>query len=99
MRLTIPHVVDFGTDGAIVGDDLLGADAWDALRLRTTGAYAIPADRDALDNAWREHPGIPPRAEALDVWLNGRGFMSVASYGAGSALLELALQTLSPDRL
>src|SRR5690242_13241910 len=97
MRLTIQHYYDFGADRELVGDDLVRAEAWDALRTETAGPFALPADRAT----WEEAAGradIAERARQIDAWLTGHHVTSVASYGVGTAALELNLHRLSPAR-
>jgi hypothetical protein len=98
MRLTIQHYYDFGADRALVGDDLVRADAWDALRTESDGPFALPADRAAWERAADDREEIKQRAVEINDWLAERNLDSVASYGAGGATLELWLHRLDPDR-
>ena len=45
------HHYDFGADRPVVGDDLVRAEAWDALRTRTSGAFAVAASREDLERS------------------------------------------------
>lgn len=98
MRLTVRHVFDFGQDRELVGDDLVRPEAWDALRVQTSGPFALAADRPALERAADERPELEARARALDALLTERGVGRLVSYGVGAALLEVWLRRLSPDR-
>jgi hypothetical protein len=98
VRITVPHVFDFGEHAGLVGDDLVRPEAWDALRVQTTGPFGLAADRPALEAAADARPEIEARARALDALLRERGVGSVASYGAGAAVLELWLHRLDPGR-
>jgi hypothetical protein len=98
MRLTVPHLADFGDDTCVVGDDLRNAGAWDALRTKTTGPYAMPRTRAALEAQLDERPDLSGRAVAIDGWAEANGDGALASYGAGTGLLELALHRRSPRR-
>ena len=69
MRITIRHHFDFGADRAVVGDDLVRPQAWDALRTRTSGAFAISRDRAELERTADERPEIGERARQIDAWL------------------------------
>ena len=86
--LTIPHWYDFGPDRDVVGRDLGRAEAWDALRTGTDGAFALPSSPAALATAARRQPELEGRARAVGEWLSQIGARSVASYGAGAGLLE-----------
>lgn len=97
MRITVRHVFDFGADRALVGDDLVRPEAWDALRVRTSGPFGLPADRAALEAAADARPELEERARALASLLAERGARRVVSYGAGAALLEVWLLRLAPD--
>ena len=98
MRLTVRHHYDFGADREVVGDDLGHADAWDALRTRTSGAFALADTREAWERTADEHPELGARARRLDAAFARRGARKVASYGAGGATLERWLKRTAPDR-
>jgi hypothetical protein len=98
VRLTVRHYFDFGDARALVGDDLIRPDAWDALRTDTIGPFAAPQTRDQAEVVVAEHPEISSRAEALDAWLMQEGVESLASYGVGGATLETSLRALAPHR-
>ena len=98
MRLTLRHLYDFGSDSELVGSDLVRPAAWDALRTRTTGPFALASDREAWESSALADPPLRTRAEAIDRWLDAVGARSVASYGAGSGVLELLLHRLAPER-
>jgi hypothetical protein len=96
--LTIPHRFDFGEDAPTVGDDLLRPEAWDSLRLRTSGAFAIASDRDQLERQADERAEVGERMRAVDALLRDRDVRTLASYGAGGALPELWLLRTDPRR-
>jgi hypothetical protein len=98
VRLTVRHYFDFGDARALVGDDLIHPDAWDALRTDTAGPFAAPQSRDQAEVVVAEHPEISARAEALDSWLTREAVGSLASYGVGGATLETSLRALAPQR-
>lgn len=98
MRVTIPHVFDFGADRELVGDDLVRPEAWDALRVGTDGPFSVAADRATLERQAEERTDLQERARALGKVLDAHGARRVVSYGAGSAVLELCLHRLDPDR-
>lgn len=98
LRITIRHHFDFGADRAVVGDDLVRPQAWDALRTQTRGAFAIARDRAELERMADERPEIAERARQIDTWLEQRGARTLASYGVGGALLELWLERLDSER-
>ena len=98
MRLTVRHYFDFGDARALVGDDLVRPDAWDALRTDTSGPFAAPQTRQQAEAILADHPEISARAEALDGWLARDGVGSLASYGVGGATLETSLRALAPQR-
>jgi hypothetical protein len=89
VRLTIRHHFDFGADRALVGDDLVRPQAWEALRTRTSGAFAISRDRAELERTADERPENCERARQIDAWLEERGVQTLASYGVAGAALEL----------
>jgi hypothetical protein len=97
VRLTIPHWFDFGEDRVHVGDDLVRASAWDALRLNTDGPFSVPATRAAWEEAAGARPEIRARAERIMAIARERGVRRIASYGAGAAVLELWLKRAAPD--
>lgn len=92
MRLTLPHYFDFGTDAAVLAGALDTPEAWDALRVATSGPFAIAHDRAELERQADARPEIGERAERI---LAHAG-ESLASYGAGAGLLELWLLRLRP---
>jgi hypothetical protein len=91
MRMTIRHVYDFGADRALVGDDLVRPEAWDALRTRTDGPFAMATTTAEAEQVALEHPEIVARADALASWLQREGVARVVSYGVGGGTLELML--------
>ena len=98
MRVTIPHYYDFGEDRELVGDDLVRPEAWDALRTRTHGPFALPETHEEWEAVADDRDDIRLRAAALDAWLDDRGVRTLASYGVGGATLELWLHRLNPER-
>ena len=94
----MPHYFDFGGDRALVGDDLGRAEAWDALRTRTSGAFSIASTPDELARRAREQPELEPRARAVEQVACRLGARSLASYGAGAGVLEWWLRELAPER-
>jgi hypothetical protein len=98
VKLTIRHYYDFGKDRVVVGDDLLNPDAWDGLRTKTSGAFALPATRDEFVRAAEARPELEARARAIDAWLDAQRVRRLASYGAGGAQLEVWLHRLRPER-
>jgi hypothetical protein len=96
MRVTMVHRFDFGPERGLVGDDLVRPEAWDALRTRTDGPFALPATPEGLERAADERPEIGERMRVVAEWLDGQGAGSVASYGAGVALPEVWLRRLRP---
>ena len=97
MRLTIPHYYDFGDDRVHVGDDLVRAEAWDALRIKTAGPFSMPATREAWEEAAADRPELRERAERIVALARERGVRRIASYGAGAAVLELWMKRAAPD--
>ena len=98
LKLAISHRYDFGSDRALVGAELAGEAAWDALRLGSGGAFGLPETRAewaALADADRI---AEARARALAALLDRRGVQTLASYGAGAAVTELWLARLAPGR-
>jgi hypothetical protein len=98
MRLTVRHHFDFGADRAVVGDDLTRPEAWDALRTRTSGAFALADSREEWERTADEHPELEARARRIDSLLECRGVLRLASYGAGGATLECWLKRIAPER-
>jgi hypothetical protein len=92
------HHYDFGLDRQVVGDDLVRAEAWDALRTRTDGAFSLAGSREELDRTADGRPEIAERARAIEAWLERRDAGSLASYGVGGAVLEAWLLRLGQDR-
>jgi hypothetical protein len=98
VRLTMRHHFDFGPDRTVVGDDLVRAEAWDALRTRTDGAFSLAASREELERSADSRPEIGERARAIERWLERHGVGSVASYGVGGAVLEAWLLRVRPEQ-
>jgi hypothetical protein len=98
MRLTVRHHFDFGADRAFVGDDLVRPEAWDALRTKTTGAFALGATREEWERTADEHPELEARAHRISALLDARGVGRLASYGVGGATLECWLKRVAPER-
>jgi hypothetical protein len=97
VRLTLPHRYDFGADSDIVGDDLLRPEAWDSLRLKTSGPFSIASDRDELERQADAHPEIGERMKIVDDLLRERDTRRLVSYGVGGAVPELWLLRTNPD--
>jgi hypothetical protein len=98
MRITMRHYFDFGPERALVGDDLARAESWDALRVQSSGPFAMPETRAALERAADEQPSLAERARAIDTQLERLGVGTLASYGAGAGVLEIWLERLRSDR-
>jgi hypothetical protein len=98
MRLTVRHHYDFGADRAVVGDDLIRPEAWDALRTQTSGPFALAETRAAWESTADEHPELEARARRIGELLDARGVRRLASYGVGGATLECWLKRVSPER-
>jgi hypothetical protein len=96
--LTLPHRYDFGSDSPVVGDNLLRPEAWDSLRMGTSGLFSMASDRSELERQADERPEIGERMRAVDAWLRERGARTVVSYGAGGGLPELLLLRADPER-
>jgi hypothetical protein len=95
--LTVRHVFDFGADRELVGDDLVRPASWDALRTRTDGPFGLPADRAIWEHAAQGRPELAARAVAVADWTENAGVTQIASYGVGSALMELLLWHRRPS--
>jgi hypothetical protein len=91
LPLTVPHYFDFGSERQQVGSDLIRPDRWDALRLETGGAFAIANSRSELEAELAARPELRERARVLTEVLRAVGAASLASYGVGGAMLEVAL--------
>jgi hypothetical protein len=91
------HHFDFGPDRAVIGDDLVRAEAWDALRTRTDGAFSVAASREDLERTADGRPEIGERAQAIERWLEKRDVDALASYGVGGGVLEAWLLRLRPE--
>jgi hypothetical protein len=98
VRLTIRQRYAFGPDRALVGDDLVRPESWDALRLESEGPFALPPDRAALERLVDGNGPVRERARAVDETLERLEAVSLASYGSGTGLLEAALRRLAPGR-
>jgi hypothetical protein len=98
MRLTLRHHFDFGADRAVVGDDLVRPEAWDALRTQTSGPFALAETREEWERTADGHPELEARARRIVELLDARGVMRLASYGVGGATLECWLKRLAPGR-
>jgi hypothetical protein len=98
VRITLRHYFDFGPDKALVGDDLVRPEAWDALRTQTAGVFAIPGTRAEFVRVAETRREIERRAQAINAWLQEQDVKALASYGVGGASLEWWLHRLRPDR-
>jgi hypothetical protein len=98
VRITVPHYFDFGEDRRLVGDDLVRPEAWDAIRISSSGAFALPASRAEWESLVDGQADYAERARIIDRLVTDRGGGSIASYGVGVASLELWLSRLRPDR-
>ena len=100
LGLTVRQYFVFDDEGehAAVGDDLLRPEVWDALRVETSGLFALPATRERLEAILAAHTEIIRRARRIDEVLSTRGIESVASYAVGAALVETELVRLAPER-
>src|SRR5207245_1780924 len=86
LRLTLQHRFNFNADYALVGDELLAPERWDALRMRTSGPFAIASTRATHERDADASLTTRERARAITARLEGSA--SVASYGVGGAVLE-----------
>jgi hypothetical protein len=98
VRLTVRHYFDFGPDRQVVGSDLGRPEAWDALRTRTSGAFALDETREEWELTAHEHPELQARARRINEVLERQSVRRLASYGVGGATLEWWLKRLAPDR-
>src|SRR5262245_33728943 len=98
IRLTLPHRYDFGADSSVVGGDLLRPEAWDSLRLETSGPFSIASGRAELERQADSHPEIGDRMRIADALLREHGVRRLVSYGVGGAMPELWLLRLDPER-
>jgi len=98
LKLAISHWYDFGSDRALVGAELAGEAAWDALRLGSRGAFGLPETRAEWEARADADRAAGARARALVALLDRRGVRTLASYGAGAAVPELWLARLAPGR-
>jgi hypothetical protein len=98
MRITMRHHFDFGTDRAIVGDELVTPESWDALRTQTAGAFALAGSREELERQAKGRAEIGNRACAIDRWLEDQNVRTLASYGVGAGVLEWWLLRIRPER-
>lgn len=89
MRMTVRHVYDFGEDRAMVGDDLVRPEAWDALRTRTDGPFAMAESAEDAERVARTQPDLVARADAVAGWLAHEEVRRLISYGVGGASLEV----------
>jgi hypothetical protein len=94
--ITLPFYFDFGADTAVLGDELRSAEAWDSLRTRTSGEFAIACDRAELESALSAHPAIRARANAVAQVLRDQDVRRAASYGVGAGFLEAGLEAELP---
>jgi hypothetical protein len=92
------HHFDFGRERSVVGGDLVRAEAWDALRTRTDGAFSLAVSREELEHAADSRPEIGERAQAIERWLEPQAVGTLASYGVGGGVLETWLLRLRPER-
>ena len=98
MRLTVRHHFDFGADRALIGDDLVRPEAWDALRTQTSGPFALAETREEWERTADAHPELEARARRIGELLDARGVTRLASYGVGGATLECWLERSAPGR-
>lgn len=92
------HVFDFGPDRELVGAELSRPESWDRLRTQTSGPFALPATRAGWEAAALARPDLEGRARAIDDICQRRGVRRLATYGVGTAELELWLHRLAPER-
>lgn len=97
MRLTLPHYYDFGPDRDLLGEDLLGPDDWDSLRVEGRGIFRFPAEADEYEKLVSESEWQERRARALAGWISESGAASLATYGVGPGIVETWLGRLVPD--
>ena len=97
--MTIRHVYDFGDDRALVGDNLVRPEAWDALRTRSDGPFAMARTHDEAEVLALANADLLARANAVGAWLDRERIARMVSYGAGGGMVELLLsrRPLRPD--
>ena len=95
MKLEITHRFRFGSERTLVGPELAGRERWDALRLGSQGPFALPGTRVELEALADADELTRRRAEELDALIGAR---TLASYGVGTAVLELWLARIRPAR-
>ena len=92
---TIPHYFDFGNDRILVGDSLLSAASWEALR-RTATPFGIPQDRQEW-KALIQRSDLKGRARRIASIANEIGATRIASYGVGACGVEWHLKHEAPE--
>jgi hypothetical protein len=96
--LTVPHHYDFGPDRSRVGDNLVNARSWDAIR-QTDTPFGLPESRAEWKRA-AQGGDLPERAKVIGAVARRLGAQSLCSFGVGTALLEANLaDELSEARL
>src|SRR5258705_9924789 len=95
--VTLPFHYDFGADSAVLSGELRTAAAWDSLRTRTSGVFAIAEDRAGLQAMLREYPDIRARAAAIAEVADREGAVEIASYGVGGGVVEAGLEVARPQ--
>lgn len=95
MRLTIPHYFDFGSEQLRTGHELLGPDAWDAVR-ETEGPFGLPRTRAEWE-ARAADPAAAARAHDIVRIARDLHVRRLCSYGVGTGVVELHLARAAPD--
>lgn len=96
--MTLSHYYAFGDEAPLIGRELRGPSAWDALRIGTSGPFALPQTRTEWEALAVGSDVVEQRARAVGDWLDRVRARRVASYGAGTAILEFWLHRYDPSR-
>src|SRR3972149_2498259 len=95
MRVRVRHTYDFGSAREAIGPDLVRPESWDAARA-TDGPFGLPDSREAWERA-AAAAGLRARAASIVQLVSELHGSALASYGVGTAGLELNIQRLAPE--
>ncbi len=95
-KLTLRHHFDFGPHRTLVGDNLAGPRAWDAIRSAAPPPLGQPRTRADWERV-AAAPHLIARGTAIAEFARRRGVRELASHGVGAGYLELNIHRAAPD--
>jgi hypothetical protein len=100
MKITNKHYYCFGEMAKQIGNSLISAKSWDAIRTENNdedSPFSIPKERDLWIKKCKKNEIIEKRSEAVSSFLRKQNFKKINSFGVGVGILECNLKRKNPN--